>query len=226
MTSFCDEMEKRALKVWQAIYEHPFVVGIGSGSLDLDRYGYYLKQDYVYLLDFSRVFALASAKARTLDNMGYFASLLDLTLNTEMDLHKRTCAKFGIAAEELENTEPAMATLAYTSFLIKSCYEETMPGILSVLLPCAWGYAEIGCRLKDAGLPQVPHYREWIETYSSDDFVNGAQWLRDRLDVLARGASLEMKNRWYDLYLQSAKFELMFFEMGWQQESWPKVVPV
>lgn len=225
MLSFSEELQNKFDPLWQTILRHPFVKGIGDGSLPRDKYEFYLKQDYVYLVDFSRVFALASAKARHLGDMGYFAKLLDLTLNTEMDLHRRICAGFGIRADDLEKTEPALTTLAYSSFLVKTCYEEPLSGIIAVLLPCAWGYAFIGQSLKSNGLPKEQHYRDWIETYASEEFGDWASWLKDKMDELAAGASEKEKTRWSNLYETSARFELLFFEMSWQQEMWPKMVP-
>ncbi|MFQ5864886.1 MAG: thiaminase II [bacterium] len=218
MAAFSETMKEKSKPVWQAILNHPFVKGIGEGTLALDKYEFYLKQDYLYLVDFSRVFALASAKARQLDDMGYFAKLLDLTLNTEMDLHRRTCAEFGISSEELERTEPTLVTLAYTSFLVKTCYEEPLAGIIAVLLPCAWGYADIAQHLKKQGLPEVSHYRDWIETYASEEFAEWARWLKDKMDAYAEEASDLEKDHWYRLYLQSTRFELMFFEMSYKKE--------
>lgn len=211
--------------IWDAILNHPFVTGIGEGTLALDKYEFYLKQDYLYLIDFSRVFALTAAKARRLNNMAYFAKLLDLTLNTEMELHRSTCAGFGILKEELESTRPALVTLAYTSFLVKTCYEETLPGILAALLPCALGYVDIALFLREKGLPQVSHYRDWIETYASKEFVDYAHWLKRELDVFADEAPNYQKEHWSRLYLQSARFELLFFDMSWRKEMWPGVVP-
>ena len=94
--TFCTEIRNKTNSLWSAIFKHPFVRGIGRGTLDQDRYEFYLKQDYVYLVEFSRVFALATAKAQQLSDMSYFASLLNATLNIEMDLHRRTCANFGL----------------------------------------------------------------------------------------------------------------------------------
>lgn len=225
MASFSEEMYQKSESVWKAVFKHPFVRGIGKGDLSREKYEFYLKQDYVYLIDFSRVFALASAKARGLEEMGYFAKLLDLTLNTEMALHRRSCAQFGISAEELEKTEAAMITLAYTSFLVKTCYEEPLPGIIAVLLPCAKGYADVALHLKAQGLPETPHFRDWIETYASEEFVGWANWLKEKMDQFAASASREDREHWYHLYLQSTRFELMFFEMGWRMEMWPAIIP-
>src|SRR3989337_4484565 len=99
--SFSREMRQKADPLWRAIFGHPFVRGIGDGSLSRDRFEFYLKQDYAYLIDFSRVFAVASAKSPALAEMGTFANLLHATLNLEMELHRKTCAAFDIPAQEL-----------------------------------------------------------------------------------------------------------------------------
>jgi len=223
--TFSEQIRQRTEPLWTAIMLHPFVKGIGDGSLSRDRYIFFLKQDYVYLIEFSRVFALASAKAQQLSDMGYFAALLNATLNTEMELHRKTCAEFGISAAELEKTEAALITSAYTNLLVKTCYEGTLTDILAVLLPCAAGYVEIGQYILKQGLPADPHYRNWIETYASPEFAEFADWLKSKLDRLALAGNEEEKNRWYRLYLASSRFEFLFFEMSWNQEGWPAVLP-
>ncbi len=80
--SFADDIEGRALPIRRAILSHPFVTGVGDGTLPVAKFKYYVLQDYVYLIDYSRVLALASARATDLETMGWFARLLDETLNT------------------------------------------------------------------------------------------------------------------------------------------------
>jgi thiaminase/transcriptional activator TenA len=128
--------------LWSAVLDHPFVRGIGAGDLSRDRFEFYLKQDYVYLIEFGRVLALASAKAGTLAEMGYLAGLLEATLHTEMDLHRRTCAGFGILEDELVVVEAASVTAAYTNLLVRTGYEGSFPDLLAVLLPCEQGYVD------------------------------------------------------------------------------------
>ena len=218
--AFYGELRNGSGSLWQAIFDHPFVRGIGEGSLSYDRYEFFLKQDYIYLIDFSRVFALASAKAHQLEDMGYFATLLDATLNMEMDLHRKTCAAFGITAKDLEATEPAMITTAYTNLLVRTCYEGTLLDILAVLLPCAAGYTEIGQKLKSRGLPENPHYREWINSYSGEEFVSLADWLKQKFNQQTLNISEHSKHRLKSLYLSSARFEYLFFDMSWNKETW------
>ena len=224
--SVAREFRGKSARVWKAIMEHPFVRGIGSGGLPRDRYAYYLAQDYVYLVEFGRALAMASAKSEELSDMTCFARLLNATLETEMDLHRRTCAEFGISAGALERTEPSLVTTAYANLLVRSCYEGRIADIFAALLPCEAGYVEIAETLKKARLPANPHYREWIEMYSSPQFREFAEWVTARFDGLAASAPGPEIERWYRLYLTSARFELLFFEMSWTQESWPVIVPV
>jgi thiaminase/transcriptional activator TenA len=215
---FYDELREKTDPLWKAIFHHPFVTGIGDGTLSRDRFEFYLKQDYVYLIDFSRFLALAGAKSRTLPEMGTFAALLHATLNTEMALHRKICAAFGIAEEELATTRKSPVTSAYTDLLVRTAYEGGFSDILAVLLPCACGYVEIGTRLKAEGLPQDRYYRDWIETYSSPEFREFADGLIGRMNEEAADAPARRRERWHRLYESSARYEYLFFDMSWKKE--------
>ena len=223
-TPFYQEMRQKADPLWRAIFKHPFVKGIGDGTLSRDRFEFYLKQDYVYLIDFSRVFALACAKSWNLADMGTFATLLHATLNMEMELHRKTCAAFEIPAQELAKTRKSMITSAYTGFLVRTCYEGGLSDILAVLLPCACGYVEIGQKLKSEGLPDNRFYQEWIHTYSSREFVDLTNWLIEKMNEHAGDASSQRKEYWYRLYESSTRFEYLFFDMSWKKEEWPAAI--
>ena len=223
-TPFYQELRQQTDPLWQAVLGHPFVRGIGDGTLSRDRFEFYLKQDYLYLIDFSRVFAMAAAKAWTLEDMGTFATLLNVTLNTEMELHRKTCAAFGIPAKELEKTRKSMITTAYTNQLVRTCYEGSLSDILAVLVPCACGYVEIAQKLKSRSLPENRFYRDWINTYSSREFVEFADWLIERMNDHAGHATLQRKAYWYELYEASARFEYLFFDMSWKKEEWPAAI--
>ena len=216
--SFYRELREKADSLWEAMFHHPFVKGIGDGTLSRDRFEFYLKQDYVYLIDFSRVFALACAKSRTLAEMGTFAALLHATLNTEMALHRKTCAAFGIAEEELATTRKSPVTSAYTDLLVRTAYEGEVSDIVAVLLPCACGYAEIGKRLESEGLPGDRFYRDWIDTYSSPEFQEFADWLIGRMNEHAADAPAQRREQWQRLYESSARHEYLFFDMSWNKE--------
>lgn len=220
-SSFYQDLRSKNDDVWKAIFNHPFVRGIGDGSLSHQKYEYFLKQDYYYLIQFSRLFALATAKAPTLEEMNYMSALLQATLTVEMEIHRRTCSELGISEKDLERIEPAMITMSYTNLLVRTCYEGTFADIIAVLLPCANGYVDIGKKLMSEGLPDDPFYQDWIKSYASDEFQEFADWLTEKMNSIATGASENDKARWQHYYRSSARFEYLFFDMNWKMEFWP-----
>ena len=219
---FIDGVEERALPVRQAILEHPFVQGIGRGDLDVERFKHYVTQDYVYLIDYARVLALGAARAPELETMSWFAGLLDETLNTEMELHRGYCERFGISREELEATQPAPATVAYTGYLIRVASQGSFGELAASLLPCQWGYWEIGEHLERQGPPtHAPLYAEWVGMYSSDEFRDLALYLRALTDQIGSSASADEQAAMETAYLTSLRLEYQFWEMAWRLERWP-----
>src|SRR3990172_7598163 len=93
---FTGRLRDKADRIWEAQHEHPFVRGIGDGSLDLGRFKFWLRQDYVFLIEYSRLLSLAAARSPDLQTMTRFAGLVTATLETEMSLHRSYAAEFGI----------------------------------------------------------------------------------------------------------------------------------
>ena len=219
--SFAEDIETRALPIRHAILAHPFIAGIGDGTLAVEKFKHYILQDYAYLVEYSRVLALASAKAPQLQDMGWFAKLLDETLNVEMDLHRGYCAGFGITSGELEATKPAPTTIAYTSFLLKVAHQQSFAELVAALMPCQWGYWEIGEHLARQGEPpQAPLYCQWIQMYVSPEFAALAQEIREVANREARQAGPAVVEAMGEAYLTSLRWELKFWDMAYSLEEW------
>jgi len=209
-------------EIREKIRRHPFVVGLRDGTLPVEKFRFYMCQDYVYLVEYCRIFGLAVAKAGDLPTMSRLAQLLHSTLHVEMALHRSYAAQFGITERDLEGTAPAAATHAYTSHLLNVAWGGTLAEIAASLLPCQWGYWELGCEMAEqGGATESNPYRQWIETYSSPEFGELAGWLRGLVDSLAEGARPGDLGRMECAFLASSRYELMFWEMAWRQEGWP-----
>ena len=218
---FADDAEAKASGIRRAILEHPFITGIGDGSLDVEAFKFYICQDYVYLIEYSRMLAIASARAPDLETMGWFAKLLDGTLNVEMDLHRSYCAQFGITTGDLESTRPAPTTLAYTNFLLNVAHQGSFGQLAACFLPCQWGYWEIGDQLSRKGKPaHAPLYSQWIDMYTDPEYVALAKWARSKADQLAEEASPSGVTRMEETYLTSFRYEYLFWEMAYGGEQW------
>lgn len=213
-----DRLLKTAEPIWQKMLNHPFVTELGNGSLPLEKFKFYMCQDYVFLIEYSRVLALAAVKAPDLETMGRFANLLDATLNREMALHREFAAQCGISPAALLSTQAAPTAHAYTRHLVRVAALGDLAEIVAVLLPCQWGYGEIGQLLARRGKPlAAPFYCQWIEMYASPEFAALAQWLRELLDSFNGKVD---EDRLSETWCASARYEYLFWDMSYRLEQW------
>jgi thiaminase/transcriptional activator TenA len=220
-TSFSDELRAEAASIWEAQHRHPFVVGIGEGTLDFDRFAFWIRQDYLFLIEYSRMLALGAARAPDLPTMQRFAELTQATVGEEMELHRSYCAELGISAEALERERMAPTTRAYTDFLVRTAAHGDFAELVGALLPCMWGYSEIGLRLAERGPPVEERYAKWIAMYASEDFAELARWCRILTDEAGAGLSGVARDRAVEAFRTSSRYELAFWEMAWSGEEWP-----
>ena len=218
---FSDDLRQKGAPIWDKEKQHPFVTGIGDGSLSLDSFRYYMRQDYIFLIEFCRAISLAVAKARNVEDMGWFARLLHETLNTEMALHVSFCKDFGITEQELMSTKPSPTTLAYTRHLTQTAFSGSVGEIATAILPCSWGYCEIGQMLSaKGGPPDQPLYTRWIEMYNSDEFAELADWLRSFIDRTANQSGADELKRMEQAFILSSQYEYMFWDAAYRMEEW------
>ncbi|MBT8405282.1 MAG: thiaminase II [Gemmatimonadetes bacterium] len=219
-TPLSTHLHRTAVALWDAQLEHPFVRGIADGTLEEERFARWVVQDYLYLKDFARIFAWAVTKADRLESMSWYAEVLHLTLNTEMELHRQYAARFGIAVAELEQAEKWPTTRAYTDFLLRTAADGDALDLLAALLPCSWGYLHIAQRMRQAGPSPDPRYEDWIEMYASDEFAEATEWLKREVDRLGARIPDEKRARVEEIFVVSSRYEWAFWEMCWKGERW------
>lgn len=207
---------------WQAFVDHEFVRRLGDGSLAEDCFRHYLAQDYLFLIHFSRAYALAVFKSEDLDDMRQAAATLDALLNSEMSLHLRTCAGWGMSEADLVALPEADQNMAYTRFVLEKGVSGDLLDLLVALAPCVVGYGEIGARLLAAQQDHLVNnpYRDWIETYGGAEYREVAQAAITQLDRVARrrlDGTAERSARWSSLartFRAATRLEVGFWNMG------------
>src|SRR5690625_1416903 len=221
-TKFTDRVFNRVEPLWKAYLEHPFVKGIGEGDLEVEKFKHYLKQDYLYLIEYSRIFAIGAAKAKDLKSMTMFADLLHGTMNFEMDLHREYAEKFGITNEELEATESSATMTAYTSYMIGQAELGGVENAIAAVLACAWSYNWIGKKLaKWPGATKHEFYGDWVKMYASDGFTKIADDCIDLINELAKGKPEHELERLEEIFVKTSYFEYMFWDMAENISMWP-----
>lgn len=218
---FSERLYEKLQPIWRQNHNHPFVQGMGDGTLEKEKFRFYMIQDYLYLIDYAKLFAIGAVKATDVQTMGKFAALLDSTLNEEMSLHREYAKKFEISEKELEKAQPSPTTLAYTHYMLHVGQSGTLAELVAALLPCMWSYWEIGKELSEKPGAENEFYREWIEMYSSEEFGELATWCINLFDSLTEDKSDAELEKLEGIFLNTTRFEYMFWDMAYNEAMWP-----
>ena len=220
MTSVSTRLHDAATPVWEACLRHPFVTGIGDGTLDMEKFRYFMLQDYLYLFDYARVFALGVVKARDPELMRVFAANMDAILGGEMKIHRAYMKRLDITEEQVFAVKPALANLSYTNYMLSVAQTGGPMEIVASILACSWSYAEIGQAL--AAIPGAAEhlfYGEWIRGYASEEYAATNQTLIELMDSLAADAGEEQLAYLTDVFVNCSRYELGFWDMAWDVQS-------
>lgn len=196
------------------------VLGIGDGTLPEATFGYYIEQDYQFLTRYVKVIALGVVASNELDVTTRMAELLRTTLAVEMDALRDLYQTFGGDRDALASVPRSPTCAAYTNHLLAMASEHDLLLTLASILPCQWGYREIGRHLKGRGLPSDQRYSAWIEEYADEEYAAFVDWVIGQLDRLAHDAGPERLARATEAFNLSAEYEHRFWGMAWDQESW------
>ena len=192
---------------------HPTVRGIAAGDLEPVRFRAWLVQDYLFLLDYVRLFALAAARAPDTDTLGRLVDLAHATFHEELSLHRAYAAEFGLAQADLDRAEKSPVCAAYTDFLLRTAATGEFAEIVAALLPCMWGYSELGRAMAARGLPAEPRYRRWIETYADPGFAELASWCAGLLDRATEGLGRARLDACERAFVTALEHEIAFWDV-------------
>lgn len=211
-------MRDQASEAWRDYTRHAFVEGMKDGTLPNDAFLHYLRQDYVFLIHFSRAWALAVVKSETHDEMLTAVGTVNALVAEEMQLHIGICEAAGISQDDLFATAERAENLAYTRFVLEAGYSGDLLDLLVALAPCVMGYGEIGTRLKAEATSDT--YADWINTYAGEDYQGSCQAVGTLLDAaLTRRLGADFANipRWDRLcqtFRTATELEVQFWQMG------------
>ena len=204
-------------EIWQSYCRHPFVKGIRDSTLDREKFRYYIIQDYLYLIDYARTFAIGVAKAKSAHTTNIFSGYISLLTGSEMSIHHGYMGKFAVSQQEVDNTARALDNLSYTSYMLRVAYEEGEAEILAAILSCAYSYEFIAKDMvrNNPDCINDPFYGEWIQGYISQKYSDGNLLLMDTLNRLTADYTQEQIQHLVDIFTACSRYEYMFWEMSW-----------
>jgi thiaminase/transcriptional activator TenA len=216
---FTDELWTDIRSIYAKTLDHPFLSGLASGSLPRSRFEFYLLQDAHYLRAFGQALSVLASKAPREEWAITLNEHAADALKTERQLHESILGSYGVSKEAIARAPAAPTTHAYTSHLLAAVHQRPFAEGLAAMLPCYWIYWEAGKELKKRGSKNA-NYQKWIDQYAAEEY---GQVVRQVLDMMnAEAARLDPQSRGAarNLFVLSARYEYMFWDMAWREERW------
>ena len=214
---FAQELRSRHQGLWDAILRHPFIHQLARGELPREKFIYYVEQDLLYLVEFTRCTNLAASKAEDLEGIQRWTRLAMGCINYETALLEDLSQRLGINRDLTWEKSPT--TLAYTNHLLRVATMGVLGEIAAALLPCMWTYLDVGEIVVDAGCPD-PLYREWGEAYTTPEYRELVGFYIDSVNREAAKLGSRHRALMEDHFHTSLQYECLFWDMAEGMESW------
>ena len=209
---FTDELWAAIETIFQKTLRHPFLTGLGDGTLPRAKFDFYLAQDSLYLTAFAQALGVLSSKApddRWRETLAQHA--ID-AIRGERELHEKLLK--GRRAEKMAPTNAA-----YTNHLLAGAYRLSFCEGLAAMLPCYWIYWEVGKELVKRGSKNAD-YQRWIDQYASSSYGDTVNLVLRMMNSEAARVEPGVRGSAKNLFVTSARYEYQFWDMAWREEVW------
>ncbi|RLF83218.1 thiaminase II [Thermococci archaeon] len=212
-----DALRQKADYIWQRILNHPFVIELYQGILPIEKFKFYVLQDYNYLVGLTRTLTIIASKSN-FDLMRKVLKLAQEEANTELANYERLLEELGLTIEDAIKEEPSPTNYAYMNFMNLTAFLGTPYEGLATIMPCFWSYMEIA-RHHEKLLKSNENslYVNWAEVYLSKEYI---ELVEDLKELLNKASEAEF-HRLESVFKRASKYEYMFWDMTYRIERWP-----
>lgn len=194
----------------QAIYTHPFNQELFAGTLPKEKFGLYLRDDFLYLRQFSC--ALQNIAKRTETTHPGLSKQLNTLANDVINNEHSMQLQYREHFREFDKHQTGTSISQYSQYLVKTSTQAEVPEALCSILPCFWIYYQLGTMMAGKD-PMKPHpYSDWIATYSGADFVQITQNLAAEVNLIVEDTHPVKQPELIRFFSRSVSFELDFFD--------------
>ncbi|MBC6002549.1 thiaminase II [Paraclostridium tenue] len=216
---FTDYLFNEVKDIWKSYLNHPFVNEIGEGTLPKEKFKRYLIQDYLYLKEFSRVFAMGMVKADTIKEMKFFNKAANGSIEDEAAIHIEYMKRLGVAPIVAEKCKLEMVSSSYISYMQAVSLTGGVKEIVMATLPCNWSYNYIGHYLYETYKDNLEgnYYKDWIKMYADNEFDEILKEWLEYTNHICKNLSEEEIKKLTEIFVKSSLYELDFWNMGYEE---------
>lgn len=199
------------------IKSHAFIKELSDGSLDAERFHFYMHQDSYYLSSYGKVLASISAQLKNPDYALDFMGFATGTIEVEKALHK----DFIEEMKGFDKPEKSPTCALYTGFLNEVVQFDSIEVSLAAVLPCFWIYKEVGDYLLSIANTKNNPYQKWMDTYGGEGFASSVERAIEITEYYAKNTTPEVREAMSKAFLKTAQMEWMFWDSAHRLEKWP-----
>lgn len=205
-----------AKPVYDKILEQPFIKGLMDGTLDKEKFIFYIRQDALYLADYGKVLTGIASKLNEPEHISAFVHFAGDSMTVEKALHETFISKIDVAA----NNGMSPSCMLYTSYLLGKLANAPIEVVVAAVLPCFWIYKEVGDYILANQTKGENPYQSWIDTYGGEDFEKSVKTAISIADELADNCTPEQREAMTEAYVMCSKMEWLFWDSAWRLEKW------
>lgn len=217
-TRISESLRRDADSIWREIFDHPFVVELYKGTLPIEKFKFYILQDYNYLVNNMKNLSILSSRAESVEAMRAMLEIAHLEATSEFKSYEKLLGDLGYTIEEAIRTVPTPTNISYSSFLLATSSLKTFWEGLAATLPCFWIYAEIAEFHKDKlNESKNSLYSEWASVYLTEPYRDLVNKMKGILDDASNIEYEKLK----EVFITASKYEYIYWSMAYEMEEWP-----
>ncbi len=214
-----EKLRKDAGHIWEKIFEHPFVVELYRGTLPMEKFRFYVLQDYNYLVDAIKNFSIICSRADSADVVKEIVDVIHLEATGEFKGYEELLNKLGYKTEDAKNVDPLPVNVSYRSFLLATSSLRPYQESITSVLPCFWSYSEIAKYHRDKlSENRNEIYVEWASVFLSEDYLGLVDRLRNLVDIFCEDYPYKKLK---DIFITASRYEYMYWDSAYNMDKWP-----
>jgi thiaminase/transcriptional activator TenA len=212
---FVAEQLARTRAEWQRMLDHPFLLRTRDGTIPVETFANWMRQDYLFVEASIPFVSILLAKAPDAYRASH-VSVLEM-LQKELELFRDRAAAAGV---HLGDRAPSFVTHAYCQFLLATAYRESYACGYTVFYAAEKAYHD-SWREVLGGIDSASPWFPFVENWGGVAFAGYVAHLEEELDALAARAGPAERARMAELFELTVRYELAFWEMAWTGSGWP-----
>lgn len=215
------KMRNRIAPLHHKIFTHPFNVGLYNGTLPRDIFVDFLKQDRLYLIDFSTALKQVADRLTDVHQKTLFFNLSNNILKTEMNLHNKYLLQherqhFFFQSEKIPISKNLVVS-EYTKYLLSTAENASVSAAVASLIPCFYIYSTL------LGLPMLPiikenhPYHSWLKSYTSEHFLLSTQSIINIIEEFKTEPNEVEEENMVAAFVKATEFEIEFWNSIYNQ---------